>query len=125
MQSTTGLIVVGEALPPRRNSPPLRGEHSLHSVRYLRAAHSILGGVWTNKRVQVLDATPPLTDSHGTQLGDSIYGVFVLQEAVRLVNSTGKTGGNALVMYVLPTNHDWAAPYSAEYPSCFCISAVG
>ena len=74
----------------------------MYSVRYLRAAHSILGGVWTDERVHVLDNIPPLVDSHGTRLGDSIYGVFVLQEAARMVNNTGKSHPeNALVMYVL------------------------
>ncbi|KAH7916296.1 S-adenosyl-L-methionine-dependent methyltransferase [Hygrophoropsis aurantiaca] len=98
-QSITGLIVVGE-LPP-----PLSTESStaLHSIRYLRASHSILGGVWTDDKIVTLDNDePPLTDEAGTPLGDSIYSAFVLQEAARLVNSTslGKAepGGNALVI---------------------------
>jgi hypothetical protein len=101
VQSKTGLIIVGEALPP----PSYAGEddNEMHSLRYLRASHSILGGVWMGAKVAAIDNTPFLTDSYGTSLGDSIYSAFVLQEAVRLVNSTtkGKNGvwENALVMY--------------------------
>jgi len=74
----------------------------MHSTRYLRASHSLLGGVWTHDNVRVLDDKPPISDSFGNLLGDSIYSAFVLQEAVRLVNST--TAGkeeewrNALIM---------------------------
>ena len=98
-QSITGLITVGQWLPP----PDFEGgdESQIHSTRYLRASHSILGGVWTHGNVQVLDE-PPISDSFGIRLGDSVYSAFVLQEAVRLVNSTtaGKKEewGNALVM---------------------------
>jgi hypothetical protein len=99
-QSVTGLITVAAWLPP----PEYQGENDqqLHSARYLRASHSILGGVWTDNKIGVLDNEPPLTDSFGTLLGDSIYSTFVLQEAVRLINSTeaGKSNAwkNALVM---------------------------
>jgi len=102
VQSDTGLIVVGEALPPPKGAD--EDLYRLHSARYMRAAHSLLGGVWTHGRVQVIDDTPPLKDSKGRLLGDSVYSVFVLQEAARLVNSTKKveTGwNNALIMYVL------------------------
>ncbi|KAF8969500.1 spermidine synthase [Flammula alnicola] len=99
-QSVTGLITVGQWLPP----PDYTGgnDQQLHSARYLRASHSILGGVWTHDKVGVLDDEPPITDSFGNLLGDSIYSTFVLQEAVRLINSTeiGKAGAwkNALVI---------------------------
>jgi hypothetical protein len=102
VQSTTGLIVVGEALPP----PGYDGgdDQEMHSVRYLRASHSILGGVWMGEKVNVLNDEDPLHDVYGARLGDSIYSTFVLQEAARLVNSTeqGKTSSmeNALIMYV-------------------------
>ncbi|CAK5262781.1 unnamed protein product [Mycena citricolor] len=88
VQSVTGLIVVGEALPP----PGYRGgaDAEMHSLRYLRASHSLLGGTWMGAKVATLDSAPPPTDSFGTALGDSIYATFVLQEAVRLVNSTKK-----------------------------------
>jgi hypothetical protein len=63
----------------------------------------MLGGVWTHNSVHVLDE-PPISDSFGVRLGDSIYSTFCLQEAVRLVNSTtaGKKGEwrNALIMWV-------------------------
>ncbi|KAJ7498664.1 spermidine synthase [Mycena latifolia] len=88
VQSTTGLIVVGEALPP----PSYHGgpDQEMHSLRYLRASHSLLGGVWMGGKVATLDDAPPLRDSFGTALGDSIYATFVLQEAARLVNSSAK-----------------------------------
>lgn len=99
-QSVTGLITVGQWLPPPAGTAEKPTE--LHSARYIRASHSLLGGVWTHDKVQILDDDSPLMDSWGNALGDSIYSTFVLQEAVRLVNST-KTGKanswhNALVM---------------------------
>ncbi|KAF8076632.1 spermidine synthase [Lyophyllum atratum] len=100
VQSTTGLIVVGEALPPRGYNG--EDDQEMHSVRYLRASHSILGGVWMGSKVNLLDDEPPVRDSLGTPLGDSIYSTFVLQEAARLVNSTerGSAGlwENALII---------------------------
>ncbi|KAK2466436.1 hypothetical protein APHAL10511_002078 [Amanita phalloides] len=81
-QSVTGLIIVAEVLPHERNA-------EVHSIRYLRASHSILGGVWLYGD---LDNQQPMTDSFDTYLGDSIYAAFVLQEAVRFVNSTGRAG---------------------------------
>lgn len=89
VQSVTGLIEVGETLPP------LDGEEdSMHSARYLRADHSLLGGVWMRDRAITLDDEPFVRDAYGTKLGDTVYSTFVLQEAARLVDSTetGKTG---------------------------------
>ena len=80
-QSVTGLITVAEVLP-------LKTDTEIHSMRYLRASHSILGGVWLYDKVHLLNGQQPEIDSLGTPLGDSIYAAFVLQEAVRLVNST-------------------------------------
>ncbi|KAJ6539617.1 spermine/spermidine synthase [Mycena capillaripes] len=90
VQSTTGIIVVGEALPP----PSYRGgpDAEMHSLRYLRASHSLLGGMWMGGKVATLDDVPPPVDSYGASLGDSIYSTFVLQEAVRLVNSSSRAG---------------------------------
>lgn len=85
-QSVTGLITVAEVLPFKTGT-----DTDIHSVRYLRASHSILGGVWLYDKVYMLDGQQPEMDSLGTPLGDSIYAAFVLQEAVRLVNSTRKT----------------------------------
>ncbi|KAG1755478.1 S-adenosyl-L-methionine-dependent methyltransferase [Suillus lakei] len=90
-QSKTGVVVVGEILPPAdRSSTPL------HSIRYPSSISLVTG------RLATLDGFPPLTDRDGTPLGDSIYSAFVLQEAVRLVNSTlqGRKGecNHALVI---------------------------
>lgn len=82
-RSKTGVVVVGEILPQAASDLT-----SLHSIRYLRVSHSLLGGVWIGGEVATLDNFPPLTDPEGTLLGDSIYSTFVLQEAARLVNST-------------------------------------
>lgn len=50
--------------------------------------------------MSISETDTPWKDSIGVVLGDSIYGVFVLQEAARLVNSTQKAPENALIMYV-------------------------
>ncbi|KAI6105894.1 S-adenosyl-L-methionine-dependent methyltransferase [Pisolithus sp. B1] len=76
-ESTTGVIV--DTAPD-----------ALHSLRYLRASHSLLGGVWTGDAVVTMRGIPPRTDELGTPLGDSIYSAFVLQEAVRLINGTSE-----------------------------------
>lgn len=98
VQSTTGLIVVGEALPPTADQEIT----AIHSLRYLRASHSLLGGVWIGDKVATKDDAAPAVDEEGTPLGDSIYATFVLQEAARLVDSTdiGKKNKweNALIM---------------------------
>ena len=91
-QSVTGLITVVDWLPSKNASAPM------HSARYLRASHSILGGVWTHDKVMMLDNdNEPLKDLTGFPLGDSIYSTFVLQEGVRLINSHKKVE-KALVM---------------------------
>ncbi|KAJ7650336.1 hypothetical protein FB45DRAFT_15823 [Roridomyces roridus] len=79
VQSSTGLIVVGEALPP----PTYQGgpDSEMHSLRYLRASHSLLGGTWTGGKVATIDDTPPLRGSFGTPWSDSITGAWVLQAA--------------------------------------------
>ncbi|KAJ7068531.1 spermidine synthase [Mycena amicta] len=96
VQSLTGLILVGEALPP----PTYEGgpDDGMHSLRYLRADHSILGGVWVGSKVATLDDVPPPVDSFGQPLGDSIYSTFVLHEAARLVNSTSRVAERAAVI---------------------------
>ncbi|KAK0206700.1 spermidine synthase [Desarmillaria ectypa] len=97
VQSTTGLVVVGQALA--LSSDPDHPDNKMSHVRYLRAAHSFLGGVWMGPKVMTIEGVPSLHDSHNHPLGDSIYGVFILQEAARLVNSTTKTEWeNALVI---------------------------
>lgn len=95
-QSKSGVVVVGEILPPAADDHST----SLHSIRYLRVSHSLLGGVWIGGEVATLDNFPPLTDPAGTPLGDSIYSAFVLQEAARLVDSIsqGEKRDQALIM---------------------------
>jgi hypothetical protein len=92
-QSITGLIVVGETGP---------GNEAHSRMRYLRASHSLLGGVWTHERAMNVDASLATHDAAGNQLGDSIYAAFVLEEAVRLINSTSRgddwSGSEALVI---------------------------
>lgn len=75
--------MVAEALPRETDA-------EIHSMRYLRASHSILGGVWLYDKIYMLDGHQPLLDSFGTPLGDSIYPAFILQEAVWLVDRTEK-----------------------------------
>ena len=74
--SCTGTIVVAEDVK--------RG------FRYLRADHSLLGGVWIGKQ------------AFGKRIGDSIYTAFVLQEAIRLAKRERGDEGeeNALIMCV-------------------------
>ena len=76
--SCTGTIVVAEDVK--------RG------FRYLRADHSLLGGVWIGEQ------------AFGKQIGDSIYTAFVLQEAIRLAKREKADGAeeNALIMCVYP-----------------------
>lgn len=100
--SVTGVVVVGELLPPKAE---VADPTTIHSIRYLRASHSLLGGVWIGSSVTSLDGVPSRTDQGGTPLGDSIYHTFLLQEAVRLVtnNLQGGVGEreNALIMCVI------------------------
>ncbi|KXN89518.1 Spermidine synthase [Leucoagaricus sp. SymC.cos] len=88
VQSVTGLVVVGDTLPS-----PHGDDDSMHSARYLRVDHSLLGGVWMRDRAITLEHEPFVVDSYGAKLGDTVYSTFVLQEAARLVDSTkvGKT----------------------------------
>ncbi|KAI0939151.1 hypothetical protein AcV5_000646 [Taiwanofungus camphoratus] len=92
----SGVVVVGEALQPNA------GETSsgrLHSLRYLRAGHSLLGGVWIGPMARYgrEGSRPEAVDEAGEPLGDSIYSAFVLQEAARLVERPeGRARENAL-----------------------------
>jgi hypothetical protein len=89
VSSVTGIVVVGESLPSDAwVSDP--SEHYPLSLRYLRASHSILGGVWIGDQVSTRANSTPLHDANGTPLGDSFYHAFVLQEAVRLVDTTDR-----------------------------------
>lgn len=117
--SVTGVIVVGEILPPKAD---VADQTITHSFRYLRASHSLLGGVWIGSNVASLNGVPFRTDQDGTPLGDSIYTTFVLQEAVRLVNNNmqGDIGKreNALIMWVIklpPPPPTWAFTYCCVF----------
>jgi hypothetical protein len=90
VSSVTGIVVVGESLPSDAWVSDPSERHPL-SLRYLRASHSILGGVWIGDHVSTRANSAPLHDAKGTPLGDSFYLAFVLQEAVRLVDTTDRT----------------------------------
>jgi len=61
------------------------GENSKDQFRYLRAGHSIIGGLWiADKAVLPVDDMNPPSLLSPVQLGDSVYGAFNLQEGVRL-----------------------------------------
>ncbi|KAI6035057.1 hypothetical protein F5J12DRAFT_790765 [Pisolithus orientalis] len=113
-ESITGMIVVGELLDTLKDTVP----DALHSLRYLRASHSLLGGVWTGEAIVTMGNVPPRTDELGTHLGDSIYSAFVLQEAVRLINGTSECPGGhcekALVIGVGAGVIDPAVYYAAR-----------
>lgn len=87
--SVTGRIVIGESLPSDSWVSGASGQYPT-SFRYLRASHSILGGVWIGDKVSTRDNSAPILDATGTPLGDSIYSTFVLQEAVRLFDTTDR-----------------------------------
>ncbi|KAI0638350.1 hypothetical protein C8Q77DRAFT_1090690 [Trametes polyzona] len=76
----SGVVLVGEILPgvPEKTK-------GMDNLRYLRAGHSLLGGVWVGSKAQAEDRSLLLKDQDGQTLGDSIYSAFVLQEAARLV----------------------------------------
>ncbi|KAF8551473.1 S-adenosyl-L-methionine-dependent methyltransferase [Imleria badia] len=97
--SVTGVVVVGELLPPNAE---VVDPTTTHYIRYLRASHSLLGGVWIGPHVPSLHGAPSRTDQAGTPLGDSIYSTFVLQDAARLIMNNlqgdGGEGENALII---------------------------
>jgi hypothetical protein len=96
----SGVVQVAEIFPPTPAEIEARNFTEPRSMRYLRAGHSLLGGVWIGDRVLRLDGARPLArDKHSTPIGDSIYGAFVTQEAARLVERPATSGKqNALFM---------------------------
>lgn len=88
--SVTGRIVVGEDYT--------------HGFRFLRADHSLLGGVWVGDRylAKMDEGAEFVRDKNGTRLGESIYSAFVLQEAARL-QEKDTPQQNALIMWELLT----------------------
>ena len=101
VESLTGLVVVGESLPVADYKPGVREEYP-SEMRYLRSAHSLLGGTWVGSKVARAPGTADV-DAFGAPLGDSIYNAFLVQEAIRLIDTKDRdiTPGeeNALVMY--------------------------
>lgn len=87
--SVTGKIVVGDILPTDTREPGTLESYP-SSLRYLRASHSILGGVWIGDKISQRASGAPLLDAKGTPLGDSIYSAFVLEEAVRLIDTSDR-----------------------------------
>lgn len=99
----SGVVVVGEVTPPTQAAIEAGNVTEPHSMRYLRAGHSLLGGVWTDDRVYRKDGSGPLGfDSNGVPIGDSVYGAFVTQEAARFIQRKDPSKQqSALMMYVL------------------------
>ncbi|EIW61205.1 uncharacterized protein TRAVEDRAFT_56579 [Trametes versicolor FP-101664 SS1] len=78
--SYSGVVVVGQTLQKDPNNIG-----NMDYLRYLRAGHSLLGGVWVGPKAAAEEPSAVITDEAGESLGDSIYSAFVLQEAARLV----------------------------------------
>ncbi|BGP25329.1 hypothetical protein JCM10295v2_004252 [Rhodotorula toruloides] len=82
-RSVTGWITVGEHLMP----PPDGSHERDFTLRYLRADHSLLGGLWVGPSRDMLrmqyGAEP--TEDETVRRAESIYSTFILQEALRLV----------------------------------------
>ncbi|CCM04878.1 uncharacterized protein FIBRA_07072 [Fibroporia radiculosa] len=94
----SGVLVVGEALPPTEGQPIVG---NLHSMRYLRAGHSLLGGTWMGSMATAgrERSDPAARDEAGEPLGESIYHAFMMQEAVRLAKRPdGNEHESALVI---------------------------
>ncbi|KAI0700725.1 S-adenosyl-L-methionine-dependent methyltransferase [Cytidiella melzeri] len=88
----SGVVVVGDIPPPTAAEIQRGHVFEPHSMRYLRAGHSLLGGVWTGERAYRKDGKGPLgLDANLNPLGDSIYTAFNLQEAARLVETSVKS----------------------------------
>lgn len=96
--SYSGVVLVGEVLPPIGDKPALG---AVHSLRYLRAGHSLLGGAWIGEAAILgrHDSDPVGLDEAGEPVGDSMYHAFMLQDAARLFEREGgKKRENALVI---------------------------
>ncbi|GAA6058915.1 hypothetical protein JCM10212_002867 [Sporobolomyces blumeae] len=80
--STTGVIVVGEQ--------EITGPHGKggYRFRYLRADHSLLGGLWTGpSEIELRAKGKEVTEVEVVRRAESIYSTFILQELVRLVKT--------------------------------------
>ncbi|GAA5973491.1 hypothetical protein JCM21900_001812 [Sporobolomyces salmonicolor] len=82
-KSTTGWVVVGEQSVPGPNGA------EGYRFRFLRADHSLLGGLWTG--VSELELKKKrwgrVTEEEIVQRAESIYSTFILQEIIRLVKA--------------------------------------
>lgn len=95
----SGVVVVGEIPSPSAAEIASGDVFEPHSVRYLRAGHSLLGGVWIGDRVYRRDGKGPLgVDANNNPIGDSIYGAFIMQEAARLATALTEEKPSALFM---------------------------
>ena len=88
------MVVVGESLESQNGT-------GVEHMRYLRAGHSLLGGVWVGPKAVAMEPDLLLQDEAGDKLGDSVYTAFILQEAALLASKAGNDRPkNALIMYV-------------------------
>lgn len=82
-KSVTGWISVGEYDVPGPDGDAL-------TMRYLRADHSLLGGLWVGRsRTELAYRTgsrEPVAEKEVVRNAESIFSTFLLQEIVRLVN---------------------------------------
>ncbi|TBU33178.1 S-adenosyl-L-methionine-dependent methyltransferase [Dichomitus squalens] len=88
----SGVVVVGESLGSQNSS-------GIENMRYLRAGHSLLGGVWVGPKAVTTERDLLLQDAAGDKLGDSVYTAFILQEATLLAKKAGNARPkNALIV---------------------------
>ncbi|GAA5978870.1 hypothetical protein JCM5350_004852 [Sporobolomyces pararoseus] len=81
-KSLTGVIVVGEQEIPGPNGA------EGYRFRYLRADHSLLGGLWTGVcEMELKRLRSEVTEEEVVQRAESIYSTFILQELIRLVET--------------------------------------
>lgn len=83
-KSVTGWISVGE-----HDMPGLGSDDDHLTMRYLRADHSLLGGLWVGRSRRELErrkaARQEATEKDVVRNAEAIYSTFLLQELVRLV----------------------------------------
>ncbi|GAA5948651.1 hypothetical protein JCM3765_004958 [Sporobolomyces pararoseus] len=81
-KSSTGVIVVGEQEIPGPNGA------EGYRFRYLRADHSLLGGLWTGvSEMELKRMRSEVTEDEVVKRAESIYSTFILQELIRLVET--------------------------------------
>ncbi|KAH9179616.1 hypothetical protein EDB89DRAFT_1922233 [Lactarius sanguifluus] len=110
VSSVTGMIVVGETLPSDTWVPGTPESYP-SSLRYLRASHSILGGVWIGDKISQRASGPALLDAKGTPLGDSIYSAFVGLGAGIAVSSFARQKIDTTVIEIDPAVYNASRQY--------------